>query len=155
MIRALAITWMLIGLVGCAAPRQLMIGPPAWSRAGLINWKHGENSLTVEFQLSADTAGHVMLDVRKSERLMTLVRVDGIWNASGPMVGQGWTGRPENAPIRLAGWISLVETLEYIQQAPAGVDAIVSGRVRARWTAEDAEIITMESAEQFRVIWQR
>ncbi|MFY8215011.1 MAG: hypothetical protein ACOVMP_00245 [Chthoniobacterales bacterium] len=150
LVAGLLVLW----LAGCAAPRSLTVGTLAWSESGLLNWKRGESSLTAEFELGADAGGNLRLMIHKTESLLEVVRSGNEWSATGPMAGLGWTGPRENAPLALAGWLTLVETLAYIQTAPDDVDAIVSGSVRARWDQTRADIITSETAEQFRVAWQ-
>jgi len=150
----MAVGVVLFCCAGCAGPGTLEVGPLAWSESGLLSWQHGETPITAHFKLGGNSNEELALTLSKSESLLRIVRSGNDWSARGPLAGLDWMGPREEAPLALAGWLTLVETLAYIQTAPDGVDAIVSGRVRARWDQTQADIITAETSEQFRVVWQ-
>ncbi len=139
---------------GCASPRDVPISTLSITKRGLVNWTHGSSSVSADIEFGEDDQGGMILAVEKQQRLLTLTGSDHRWSATGPMAGSGWRGSRESVPLRLAGWITLVETLSYIQRAPMSVDALVSGSVRARWTESDIEIISADTGERFRVVWQ-
>lgn len=139
-------------LSGCAT-QPLAPPSPAWTKSGMVNWNRGNSALTADFDLGGDADGNLILVIEKHQRLLTIIRQGNRWSTTGPLSGPGWAGERENAPIRLAGWLTLADTLGYIHQAPPSVHAVVSGNARARWTPDGAEIITAETGEQFRVIW--
>jgi hypothetical protein len=149
-VAGLAIFW----LVGCAATGSLKVGALAWSESGSIDWSRGETSVSAGFHLGADASGNLVLTVKNPGKLIEIMRSGDAWSATGPIAGPGWTGPRENAPLALAGWLTLAETLAYTRTAPDQVDGIASGNVRARWDKNRAEIITAETGEQFRVLWK-
>jgi hypothetical protein len=97
-------------LAGCAT------APPAFqptsSRRALVNWRHGNESLTadVDFQKGAGDALRLVVD--KGTTLFTLTRAGGVWTAFGPLAHGGWRGVEESAPAPLAGWICLAQDWE-------------------------------------------
>lgn len=94
------------------------------------------------------------MTVQKQQVLLLIVRSGDRWSASGPLARGGWSGTGESAPLALAGWITLAETLGTIRGASESLDAMVTGSTRARWTRTSAEIIPAETGEQFRVVWR-
>jgi len=149
-IAGLVIFW----LVGCAAPGSLTVGALAWSESGSIEWRRGETLVSARLQLGADTNGNLVLTIKNPGKLIEIMRSGNVWSATGPIAGSGWTGPRENAPLGLAGWLTLTETLAYIKTAPDQVDGVASGNVRARWDKNRADVITAETGEQFRVVWK-
>jgi len=141
-------------LNSCASTQDLPISTLQITQRGLVNWKYGTSSISADVEFGQDDQGGVILAIEKQQRLLTVTGSGHRWSATGPLAGPGWSGSRESVPLRLAGWITLAETLNYIQKAPPSVDAMASGAVRARWTENDIEIISADTGERFRVVWQ-
>ncbi len=142
-------------LTACASPRDISISPLLISERGLVNWTDGTSSVSADLEFGQDGHGGLILAIDKDQRLLTVTGFDHRWSATGPLAGPGWMGSRESVPLRLAGWITLAETLSYIQTAPESVDAMVSGVVRARWTERGVEMISADTGERFRVVWRK
>lgn len=152
--RAVAIVVCCWFVAGCATVAPPLPPGMDWTRTGLVNWARSESSLTAEIDFGGNAAGDLAMTVQKQQVLLLIVRSGDRWSASGPLARGGWSGTGESAPLALAGWITLAETLGTIRGASESLDAMVTGSTRARWTRTSAEIIPAETGEQFRVVWR-
>jgi hypothetical protein len=101
-------------LAGCATtPPEFQ---PTSSQRGLVNWRHGDESLTADVVFQKGAGGAVRLVASKGAILFMLTGADGVWTAAGPLARGGWRGPEKSAPAPLAGWICLAREWE---RAPA------------------------------------
>lgn len=106
--------WLAVLLAGCATtPPEFQ---PTSSQRALVNWRHGDESLTSDVVFQKGAGGAVRLVVSKGTTLFSLTRAGGVWVASGPLAHGGWQGSEKSAPKPLAGWICLAQDWE---RAPA------------------------------------
>lgn len=152
--RVFAIFVSLLLVTGCATgPSPIDAVDYTWSRSGLVNREVGSDTFSAELDVAGNADGALALRVSKTASLLSLTRSGDVWSASGPLAGVPWRGNRERAPLRLAGWITLAETIAYVQEAPETVSASVTGAGRARWSDRDLELVTSDTGERFRVVF--
>lgn len=101
-------------LAGCAtAPPTFQ---PTSSQRALVNWRHGDESLTADVVFQKGAGGAVQLVVSKEETLFTITRSGSVWSVCRAFAKSGWQGSEKSAPKPLAGWICLAQDWEH---APA------------------------------------
>lgn len=97
-------------VAGCAT------APPAFrpvsSQRALVNWRHGNESLTADVVFQKGAGDALRLVVSKGTTLFTLTRAGDAWTASGPLAHGGWHGSEKSAPAPLASWICLARDWE-------------------------------------------
>lgn len=102
-------------LTSCQTGSHQFVQPePGWqTRVGQLQYRSPKTSLIGDVVVRYSSAGDFELTFSKGPgvMLLTVRQNEKFVRVSGPLARGSWSGRPNDAPARLRGWVSLREPL--------------------------------------------
>ncbi|MGH8092864.1 MAG: hypothetical protein ACREIF_05270 [Chthoniobacterales bacterium] len=106
-----ALVFVLLCLTSCQTLRHQFVQPtPNWqSKWGQLQYRGPRTSLIGDVLIRYSSRGDFELTFSKGPgvTLLTVRQDDRFVRVSGPLAHGSWSGSPNEAPVRLRGWISL------------------------------------------------
>lgn len=113
---------------------------PTAQQAGQIRWSMADGESLIAnawFSDSDDGKSALLIGKESPEPLLEIVADQDEIASRGALVGGGWAGPRSMLPLRLAGWVALLDAYSAADGMPDGTQEVHTRTFRAQYTKDN------------------